>query len=149
MDECSTVEITRIAEEVNYLLAIVAASQDPNNSDRTTTIESDAFESLSDELASAIDKDNTTILPNDLRNTIESVVGLLRYTTVSTCTYINHLSWIMVAHYILNYIIIILLKAAQYVTCYLLLLQHIEVNIIEVHEWLITYSVHVMNTISV
>ena len=115
VDECSTVEITRIAEEVNYLLAIVAASQDPNNSDRTTTIESDAFESLSDELASAIDKDNTTILPNDLRNTIESVGGLLRYTTVSTCTYINQLSWIMIAYYVLNYTIV-LLKAAHYDT---------------------------------
>ena len=115
VDECSTVEITRIAEEVNYLLAIVAASQDPNNSDRTTTIEFDVFESLSDELASAIDKDNTTILPNDLRNTIESVVGLLRYTTVSTCTYINQLSWIMIAYYVLNYTIV-LLKEIHYVT---------------------------------
>ena len=85
VDECSTVEITRIAEEINYLLAIVAASQDPNNSNRTTTIESDTFESLSDELANAIDKDNTTILPNDLRNTIESVGGLLRYVYYSIC----------------------------------------------------------------
>ena len=93
VDECSTVEITRIAEEVNYLLAIVAASQDPNNSDRTTTIESDAFESLSDELASAIDKDNTTVLPNDLRNTIESVGSLLRSSTVSACIYSTYVNY--------------------------------------------------------
>ena len=89
MDNCSTIEITRIREEVDYLMAIFAASQNPNNSDRTITVESDALESLSSELAIAIDKDDTTILPNDLRNTIDTVEVLLRFNTVFECTYIS------------------------------------------------------------
>ena len=89
MDNCSTIEITRIREEVDYLMAIFAASQNPNNSDRTITVESDTLESLSSELAIAIDKDDTTILPNDLRNTIDTVEVLLRFNTVFECTYIS------------------------------------------------------------
>ena len=89
MDNCSTIEITRIREEVDYLMAIFAASQNPNNSDRTITVESDALESLCSELAIAIDKDDTTILPNDLRNTIDTVEVLLRFNTVFECTYIS------------------------------------------------------------
>ena len=100
VDNCSTVEITRIREEVDYLMVIFAASQNPNNSDRTIVVESDALGSLSSELAIAIDKDNTTILPNDLRNTIDAVEVLLRSNTVSACTYIYQLLWIMVAHYV-------------------------------------------------
>ena len=89
-------------------MAIYAASQDPNNSDRTITVESDALESLSSELAIAVDKDNTTILPNDLRNTIDTVEVLLRFNTVSACTHIYQLSW----HIMYN--ITRALKAAQY-----------------------------------
>ena len=85
MDECSTVEITKIREEVDYLMTVFVASQNPNNSDRTIMVKSDALESLSSELAGAVDKENTTILPNDLRNTIDTVEVLLRFNKVSTC----------------------------------------------------------------
>ena len=79
MDNCSTVEITRITEEVNKLTAIVAASQNPNDSDRTITVKSDDIEIISSDLASATDKNNTSILPNDLENTINTVGNIIRF----------------------------------------------------------------------
>ena len=86
MDNCSTVEITRITEEVYYLMAIFAASQDPNNSDRTVVIESDVLQSITSELASATDKSDGSILPNDLINIIDTVGDLLRLFYIPTKT---------------------------------------------------------------
>ena len=79
MENCSTIEITRIKEEVNDLLAIFSASQNPNNSDRTIMIESNAVQSITSGLASATDKNDAAILPNDLENTIDIVEDILRY----------------------------------------------------------------------
>ena len=79
MENCSTVEITRIKEEVNDLLSLYSASQNPNNSDRTIMIESNAVQSITSDLASATDKNDTAILPNDLENTIDIVGDILRY----------------------------------------------------------------------
>ena len=79
MDNCSTVEITRITEQVKDLAAIFAASQDRSNSDRTITIDSDVFETITADLASATDMNDTSILPLDLQNTIETVGAVLRF----------------------------------------------------------------------
>ena len=79
IENCSTVEITRIKEEVNDLLAIFLASQNPNNSDRTIMIESNAVQSITSDLAIATDKNDTAILPNDLENIIDIVGDILRY----------------------------------------------------------------------
>ena len=86
MDECSTVEITKITEEVNHLMAISAASRDPNNSDRTVVIESDVLQSITSELSSATDKSDGAILPNDLVNIIDTVGDLLRLFYIPTKT---------------------------------------------------------------
>ena len=79
MENCSTIEITRIKEEVNKLLAIYSASRNPNNSDHTIIIESNAVQSITSDLASATDKNDTAILPIDLKNTIDIVGDILRY----------------------------------------------------------------------
>ena len=79
MENCSTIEITRIKEEVNDLLAIFSASQNPSNSDRTIMIESNAVQSITSDLAIATDKNDTPILPIDLENTIDIVEDILRY----------------------------------------------------------------------
>ena len=79
VDNCSTVEITKIAEEVKQLMATFAAIEDPSNSDRTVTVESDAFESITGDLANATDKGDAVILPNDLENAIETVEAVLRF----------------------------------------------------------------------
>ena len=78
MDKCSTVEITRITEEVNHLMAISAAFRNTNNSDHTVVIESDVLQSITSELSSAVDKSDGSILPNDLINIIDTVGDLLR-----------------------------------------------------------------------
>ena len=78
VDNCSTVEITRITEVVNHLMVISAASRDPNNSDRTVVIESDVLQSITSELSSATDRSDGAILPNDLINIIDTVGDLLR-----------------------------------------------------------------------
>ena len=78
VDECSTVEITRIKEEVENLNAIFAATQDPNNSDRTIMVEPEVLQSITGELASVTTKEDTTILPNDLGDTINTVGTVLR-----------------------------------------------------------------------
>ena len=78
MENCSTVEITKITEEVNKLLAIFVASQNPNNSDRTIIIEPEDIQSITHELASVTNINNTAILPNDLNNTINAVGSILR-----------------------------------------------------------------------
>ena len=78
VDECSTVEITRIREEVENLNTIFEATQYPNNSDRTVMVTSEDIQSITGELASVTDKDNTSFLPNDLGNTLESIGTILR-----------------------------------------------------------------------
>ena len=84
VENCSTVEITRITEEVNYLMAISAASRDPNNSDRTVVIESDVLQSITSELSSATNKSDDPILPNDLISIINTVGDLLRLFYIPT-----------------------------------------------------------------
>ena len=79
MDNCSTVEITKITEEVNELIAIFVASQNPYNSDRNITVHSDDIEIITSDLASATDKNNTSILPNDLQNTINTLGNITRF----------------------------------------------------------------------
>ena len=78
VENCSTVEITRIKEEVNDLLAIFSASRNPNNSDRTVMIESNVVQSITSDLTSVTDKYRTAILPNDLENIIDIVGDILR-----------------------------------------------------------------------
>ena len=78
VDECSTVEITRIKEEVENLNAIFAATQDPNNSDRTIMVEPEVLQSITGELASVTTKEDTTILSNDLGDTINTIGTVLR-----------------------------------------------------------------------
>ena len=78
VDNCSTVEINRITEQVKDLMVIYAASQDPSNSDRTIIIEPDVFETITEDLASATDKNDTSILTRDLQNTIETVDAVIR-----------------------------------------------------------------------
>ena len=79
VDNCFIVEITKIAVEVEQLMATFAAIEDPSNSDRTVTVEAYAFESITSDLAKATDKDDAVILPNDLENAIETVKAILRF----------------------------------------------------------------------
>ena len=78
VQECSTVEITRITEEVEHLNAIFEATQNSNNSDRTVMVEPEVLQSITDELASVTDKNDTSILPNDLGDTINTLGTILR-----------------------------------------------------------------------
>ena len=78
MENCSTVEITRIKEEVENLNAIFEATQNSSNSDRTVMVEPEVLQSITDELASVTDKNDTSILPNDLGDTINTVGTILR-----------------------------------------------------------------------
>ena len=79
MDNCSTVEITRIREEVEDLMVILADIHDPKNSDRTINFDFDVFDTITADLASATNKDDTSILPNDLKNAINTMEALLRF----------------------------------------------------------------------
>ena len=78
MDECSTVEITKIREEVDNLNAIFEATRNPNNSDRTIMVEPEDIQSITGELAAVTNEDNTSFLPNDLDNTLDSIGTILR-----------------------------------------------------------------------
>ena len=78
VENCSTVEITKIREEANNLRVISAAFQNPNNSDRTLTIEPEVLETITEALATNTDKDDIPILPNDLRNVISTVEDIIR-----------------------------------------------------------------------
>ena len=78
VDECSTIEITRIREEVENLNATFTAAQNPNNSDRTIMVEPEDIRSITGDLASVTDKDNTSFLPNDLGNTLDTIGIILR-----------------------------------------------------------------------
>ena len=73
VDNCSTVEITRIQEEVQMQLNIFVATQNSNNSDRTIMVDPEVLESISGELASVTNNSDTAILPNDLNNTINTL----------------------------------------------------------------------------
>ena len=78
VENCSTVEITRITEEINNLISIINATQNPNNSDRTIMVEPDILQSISGELANVTNKNDTAILPNDLEDTIYVTGAIIR-----------------------------------------------------------------------
>ena len=78
MENCTTVEITRIKEEVQNLMKIFENTQNANNSDRTVMIEPQILASITSELANLTEKNNTAILPNDLSVTINTVETILR-----------------------------------------------------------------------
>ena len=78
VENCSTVEITKIREEVNNLLTIVEAIQNRNNSNRTLTVEPEVLQTITEELATNTDKNDIAILPDDLDNVISSVENILR-----------------------------------------------------------------------
>ena len=78
VENCSTVEITKIKEEINNLRAIVEANQNVNNSNRTLTVKPEVLQIITDELATNTDKNNITILPNDLKNVISTVEDIIR-----------------------------------------------------------------------
>ena len=78
VENCTTVEITRIKEEVQNLMNIFENIQNTNNSDRTVTIEPQILASITSELANLTAKNNTAILPNDLSATINTVGTILR-----------------------------------------------------------------------
>ena len=78
MENCSTVEITRIQEEVQNLMNIIEATRNSNNSDRTIMVEPEVLQFITGELASVTDKNETTLLPNDLGNTLDTMETILR-----------------------------------------------------------------------
>ena len=78
VDECSTVEITKIREQVENLNAVFAATQNSSNSDRTVMIQLEDIQSITGDLVSQTNKDNTSILPNDLGNTLDTIGIILR-----------------------------------------------------------------------
>ena len=79
MDECSTVEITKIRKEVENLNAVFVATQNPSNSDRTIMVKPEDIQSITGDLASVTEKDNTSFLPNDLGNTLDTIGIVLRF----------------------------------------------------------------------
>ena len=78
VEECSTVEITKLTEEVENLNAIFEATQNSSNSDRTVMVEPEVLQSITDELAVVTDKNDTSLLPNDLGDTIDTLGTILR-----------------------------------------------------------------------
>ena len=78
MENCSTVEITRIKEQVQNLMNIFGAIRNSNNSDHTIMVELEVLQSITGELASVTDKNETTLLPNDLGNTLDTLETILR-----------------------------------------------------------------------
>ena len=90
MENCSTVEITRIQEEVKNLMTIFLASQISNSLDVTVTVtvERDTLQSISGELANVINTSDTGILPNDLEDTINTTEIILRFGKCVVATYI-------------------------------------------------------------
>ena len=80
VENCSTVEITRIQEEVKILMDIFFASRNPNSSDRTVImVEPEVLQSISGELANLTDRNDAGILPNDLEDTINTAEIILRF----------------------------------------------------------------------
>jgi len=82
VENCSTVEITRITEEVNRLNDIFEATQNSENSDQTIMVEPEVIQSITGELASVTKKNDTAILPNDLGGTINTVGTIIRLTYI-------------------------------------------------------------------
>ena len=78
VENCSTVEIANIREEVDNLRAIVEAIQNSNNSNRTLTVEPEDLQTITGALATNTDKNDTPILPNDLSNVISTVEDVIR-----------------------------------------------------------------------
>ena len=88
VENCSTIEITKIKEEINNLRAIVEANQNVNNSNRTLTVKPEVLQIITDELATNTDKNNITILPNDLKNVISTVEDIIRCFYINVRTYV-------------------------------------------------------------
>ena len=76
VENCSTVEITKIKEQVNNFRAIVEANQNPINSNRTLTVKPEDLQIITDELVTNTDEN---ILPNDLKNVISTVEDIIRW----------------------------------------------------------------------
>ena len=79
VENCSTVEIIRIQEEVKNLMTIFLAFLSSNSSDRTVIVEPDTLQFISGELANVTYKNDTGILPNDLEDTINTAEIILRF----------------------------------------------------------------------
>ena len=77
VENCFTVEIIKIKEEVINLNATYYASRISENSDRTIIVEPDILQSITGELANITDR-NTVILPNDLEDAINTIETILR-----------------------------------------------------------------------
>ena len=75
VENCSTVEITKIREEV---MAIVEAIQNRTNSNSTFTVEPEVIETITEELATNTDKNDMAIFPNDLVNSFSTVEDIIR-----------------------------------------------------------------------
>ena len=78
IENCSTVEITRLTEEVNNFVAIFEARENFNNFDNTIMIEPQVLRTVTGELANITDKNDSAILPNDLDNTINIIGAIVR-----------------------------------------------------------------------
>ena len=78
IENCSTVEITRLTEEVYNIVATFDVGQNFSNFDNTIMIEAQALQTITGELASITDKSDTAILPNDLENIINIIEAILR-----------------------------------------------------------------------
>ena len=76
VENCSTVEIVQIKVAVNNILAI--SRQNLSNSDLTLAIEPEILQNITNDLATVIDKNDTSILPNDLDNVINTVGAIIR-----------------------------------------------------------------------
>jgi len=78
IENCSTVEIARLTEKVKNFVAIFEAGQNFNNFDNTIMIEPQVLQTITSELASITDKNDSAILPNDLDNTINIIGAIVR-----------------------------------------------------------------------
>ena len=74
VENCSTIEITRIREEVNNLATIIHSS---NNFASALTVQPEDIRIITEALSANTDND-VTILPNDLENVISTVGDLIR-----------------------------------------------------------------------
>ncbi|XP_065913065.1 hemicentin-1-like isoform X2 [Dysidea avara] len=76
VNNCSTVEITRIMEEAERLDEILKNALNSENADLTIMVEPEVVEAITEELASLTDNEET-ILPNDLANTLGTIDSLI------------------------------------------------------------------------
>ena len=83
VENCSTVEITKIREEVNILRAIFAAMQNLNNSNHTLTVEPEDLQTITEELVANTNR-SIAVLPNDLENVISIVEDIIKYVVHKT-----------------------------------------------------------------